>query len=76
MTGWVTLPGTKGGNSPKEAGLGDGIHVEFGVIVECWEEIFSGFRERDLSQEYMHVVGTEARRGNESIQGQEEERWA
>lgn len=44
--------------------------------VECGKETFSGLRERELGQGFVHIVGTKARRGNGSIQGQEEVRWA
>lgn len=69
-------PSSKTGNTPKGAALGDRSCAEFGVMVECWEEIFSGLRERQPGQGYMHTVGIEARRGDEGIQGQEEGRWA
>ena len=73
---WNDWPSAETGNTPKGAALGDRSCVEFGVMEECWEEIFSGLRERQPGQGNMHIVGIEARRGDEGIQGQEEGGWA
>lgn len=71
-TGWVVLPLTTPGNTPKGAALGDANRVKFGVTVGCLRSYSQGSEKSKLHQGYMCIMGMETRRGNESVQGREE----